>query len=1045
MRALETKDFAAFFRAVHGQEPFPWQTRLLERVTAEGRWPALLDLPTGSGKTAAIDVALFHLALDAGRPVEQRTAPRRIVMVVDRRTVVDQAFERAKRLANELASTSDDVVKRVASALRPPGGSGEPLAIAQLRGGMPRDDAWARRPDQPLVAVSTVDQVGSRLLFRGYGVSEAMRPIHAGLLGNDVLLLLDEVHLSEPFRQTLNAVARYRGWREAPLPDRWHLVEMSATPEPAARPAAPAKQRTPPPAGVERFALRSEDRADPRLARRLSAKKPFDLVEVKVAGGEAAKRATFAEACAARAAGFAKPGRVVGVVVNRVATAREVAARLGANGRLSPGKNLFLVTGRMRPLDRDDLDQEIAPLVRSGRERGANEEPVVIVSTQCIEAGADFDFDALVTECASLDALRQRFGRLNRLGDIDDAHAAVLARSDALAKDESDPIYGRALAKTWEWLGQGVSDFGVDAMEAALPSGETLEDMLAPRGRAPVMLPAHLDAWVQTKPAPVPDPEVALWLHGIQRRGAPEVQLVWRADLNERLLERAKADPAVREAVGKRMEACPPVALEALSVPLDAARAWLQGGDAPDLADVEGGPAREGDEDEPQARPSRGGRPALLWDGDDSHVIGGDAPGRGLSIPPGSTLVVPSAYGGLLQGNWDPTAKEPVVDQGDRARWVQTGRPTLRLHPDALSLDPEIGDARWARKPAASDAEEPDLEDRESIEGALAEMEAALPDGSWLRRALVGLSPKGHAGGRKPPAIVRNEPIQRREDGEDIEVEPGYLTVVGRFVVREGRTPGLPAGGTTTEGEDGSLLGVEVKLSEHLRGVASWAHRFAESCALPEVVAKSLVAAAEWHDAGKVDVRFQRMLRGGADSRVSTHEPIAKSKMLAADRTARQRAAERSGYPKGARHELASVALLADPAARLPDGVDRDLVLHLVASHHGWCRPFAPVAEDRQPVELELEIGGTIVRAVGPDEAAGGPKPRRTVRAWSDHGLERLDSGVADRFWRLVERYGWFGLAWLEAILRLADHRRSEEEQSGEPANEDAAAAKEVR
>jgi CRISPR-associated endonuclease/helicase Cas3 len=50
----------------------------------------VLDLPTGSGKTAAIDIAIFHLALEAGRG-EERHPPVRIAFVVDRRLVVDDA------------------------------------------------------------------------------------------------------------------------------------------------------------------------------------------------------------------------------------------------------------------------------------------------------------------------------------------------------------------------------------------------------------------------------------------------------------------------------------------------------------------------------------------------------------------------------------------------------------------------------------------------------------------------------------------------------------------------------------------------------------------------------------------------------------------------------------------------------------------------------------------------------------------------------------------------------------------------------------------
>ena len=96
-------------------------------------------------------------------------------------------------------------------------------------------------------------------------------------------------------------------------------------------------------------------------------------------------------------------------------------------------------------------------------------------------------------------------------------------------------------------------------------------------------------------------------------------------------------------------------------------------------------------------------------------------------------------------------------------------------------------------------------------------------------------------------------------------------------------------------------------------------------------------------------------------------------------------------------------------------------MLHLVASHHGYCRPFAPAVVDESPVDVML-VEHT-------SETFG----RIDFTATSScNGQHRLDSSLADRFWALVEKYGWQELCWLEAILRLADHRASEEEQTRE-------------
>jgi CRISPR-associated endonuclease/helicase Cas3 len=60
-----------------------------------------------------------------------------------------------------------------------------PLPISTSRGQFIDNREWLHDPSKPAIIVGTVDMIGSRLLFSGYGVSQKMRPMHAGLLGVD--------------------------------------------------------------------------------------------------------------------------------------------------------------------------------------------------------------------------------------------------------------------------------------------------------------------------------------------------------------------------------------------------------------------------------------------------------------------------------------------------------------------------------------------------------------------------------------------------------------------------------------------------------------------------------------------------------------------------------------------------------------------------------------------------------------------------------------------------------------------------------------------
>src|SRR5579864_2540700 len=93
-------DFASAFKSLTGYAPFRWQERLFDDHLVKGHVPAALDLPTGLGKTSVIAIWLIARARGA-------SLPRRLVYVVDRRAVVDQATAEAEKLRDNLASVPD--------------------------------------------------------------------------------------------------------------------------------------------------------------------------------------------------------------------------------------------------------------------------------------------------------------------------------------------------------------------------------------------------------------------------------------------------------------------------------------------------------------------------------------------------------------------------------------------------------------------------------------------------------------------------------------------------------------------------------------------------------------------------------------------------------------------------------------------------------------------------------------------------------------------------------------------------------------------------
>lgn len=166
-------------------------------------------------------------------------------------------------------------------------------------------------------------------------------------------------------------------------------------------------------------------------------------------------------ASVAEIAGRLDRGDAVLVVANNVADAQHLFAELSPRADTA-----YLLHSRFRRMDRAGIEEEIRRCFGVGRPRRSG----LVVATQVVEVSLDVDFDRLFTSAAPLEALLQRFGRVNRVAERPPAdvvvHAPTYAPRRKGGEDHADGVYPRPPVELgWDILTRHVGE-EVDEGEA---------------------------------------------------------------------------------------------------------------------------------------------------------------------------------------------------------------------------------------------------------------------------------------------------------------------------------------------------------------------------------------------------------------------------------------------------------------------------------------------------------------------------------------------------------------------------------------------------
>lgn len=491
-------DFSSEFQELTDHQPLPWQSRLYDRLLA-GDIPSTCDIPTGLGKTMVIPIWL--IALKHQQMAGHVTLPRRLVYVINRRTVVDQA---TRFVEEEIQNRWTD-----------------PLALSALRGELADDGEWRKDPSVPAIIIGTIDMVGSKLLFNGYGDGRYGRAHHAGLVGQDTLWVHDEAHLTPAFSYLLQQVQQSQQECHEMRPIQ--VMDLTATSR----------------SDHDVLRLSSLDYLHPIVRSRIHAEKNVKLHEVekskiKTRIVELAMRHTSAKVLI-----YVHTPSEVKAISKSLVTALTQERRALAKSRGEKYKKpdswdhrIAVLNGRMRGEERDQLVRS-NEVYRKFLNAESVDESIYLVCTSAGEVGIDIDADHMVCNMTTMDSLIQRLGRVNRQGL---KRAQVDIVYDEKKTDEKEDKKPPAPSQvTCDILKRWGEFNGSPKNLRTLLSGLTEEkrrESFSSTAQPTPLKDVILDEWSMTSVDRIPSRvNVQQYLHG-REDYRPMIHVVWRQEID---------------------------------------------------------------------------------------------------------------------------------------------------------------------------------------------------------------------------------------------------------------------------------------------------------------------------------------------------------------------------------------------------------------------------------------------------------------------------------------------------------------------------------